>query len=292
MSDTITSLQLPRVLTSVRETQDFVRQAQRQGKRVGVVPTMGALHAGHLSLVERSKRDCDVTIVTIYVNPKQFGVGEDFTRYPRELEQDLARLAPLGVDLVFAPTDAAMYPSGFATHVEVGGITAPWEGACRPGHFRGVTTVVMKLLQIVPADAAFFGQKDYQQALIVKRMATDLNLVTEIVVCPIVREPDGLAMSSRNVYLSLPERQAALVLSRSLQRAKAMFDAGERDAAKIRDEMKQLVAAEPLARLEYATIADAETLAELDRIDSIAVALISAKVGTTRLIDNEIIAGS
>jgi pantoate--beta-alanine ligase len=278
-----------KVISCPRETQAWVLAQRSAGRRVGVVPTMGALHTGHLSLVERSRRECDATVVTIFVNPKQFGPKEDFSRYPRQMERDLELLAPLGVDVVFAPTPAEMYPARFATTVKVAGVTDRWEGSVRPEHFAGVTTVVLKLLNIVPADRAYFGRKDYQQYVVVRRMAADLNFPTEIVVCPTVREPDGLAMSSRNAYLSADERRRGLVLSRSLQVARKMFAGGERDAAKIREAVRQTIAGEPGVQLDYATVADGETLEELSRIDSTAVVLVAARVGTTRLIDNEIL---
>jgi pantoate--beta-alanine ligase len=278
-----------KVISSPRETQQWVLEHHRAGRRVGVVPTMGALHAGHLSLVERSRRECDATVVTIFVNPKQFGPKEDFSRYPRQMERDLELLAPLGVDVVFAPTPADMYPARFATTVKVAAVTDRWEGSVRPEHFAGVTTVVLKLLNIVPADRAYFGRKDYQQYVVVRRMAADLNLPTEIVACPTVREADGLAMSSRNAYLSADERRRGLVLSRSLELAREMFAGGERDAVEIRDAVRRTIAGEPGVQLDYATVVDGETLEELSQIDSAAVVLVAARVGTTRLIDNEIL---
>ncbi len=206
MPDAPTLPALPRTLASAHEVQQYVRAGQLAGKRVGLVPTMGALHAGHLSLVERCRRECDIVIVSIFVNPKQFGPKEDFKKYPRTLEADLALLAPLAVELVFTPTTEEIFPPGFSTSVDVRGLTRQWEGAARPGHFRGVATVVLKLLQIVPADRAYFGRKDYQQLLTIERMVTDLNLPIQIVPCPLVREPDGLAMSSRNAN---PQRRRA-----------------------------------------------------------------------------------
>jgi pantoate--beta-alanine ligase len=277
---------LPRLFATVRETQELVRAQQLAGKSVGLVPTMGALHAGHLSLVERSKRECDFTVVSIFVNPKQFAPHEDFSKYPRMLPRDLSLLAELDVDLVFAPTVEEMYPAGFATHVEVAGLTEQLEGALRPTHFRGVTTVVMKLFQIVPADRAYFGQKDFQQSVVVRRMATDLNLPTDVIVCPTIREPDGLAMSSRNRYLSAEERSRALVLSRSLKLAQQMFAGGERDAKKIKQAMQQLLTKQQGVQLDYVAVADPETLSDLLAIEKSAVALVAARVGSTRLIDN------
>lgn len=289
MPETPTRPAPPRVLASAREVQQFVRAQQRAGKSVGLVPTMGALHAGHLSLVQRCRRECDIVVVSIFVNPKQFGPRDDFKKYPRTMDADLALLAPLAVDLVFAPTTKEIFPPGFATSVDVGGVTQHWEGAARPGHFRGVATVVLKLFQIVPADRAYFGRKDYQQLLTVERMATDLNLPVQIVACPLVREPDGLAMSSRNAYLTADERRQALVLSRSLRLAREMFAAHERDAAKIRDAVQNAIAAEPGVQIEYVAVVDPVTLAELGQVDSAAAVLVAARVGKTRLIDNELL---
>jgi pantoate--beta-alanine ligase len=250
---------------------------------------MGSLHAGHLSLVERSQSDCDVTIVSIFVNPKQFSPPEEFSRYPRTMELDFAKLATLNVEAVFAPSLDEMYPPGFSTHVDVSGITEPLEGAYRPGHFGGVATVVLKLFQIAPADRAYFGRKDYQQVLTVQRLVADLNLPIEIIVCPLVRDSDGIALSSRNVFLSSQERQHATVLSRSLKMARQLFKSGERDAVKLRVAVRQMIEREPAVHLEYAAVADPSTLAELSRIDRSAVVLLAAKVGTTRLIDNEVL---
>lgn len=289
MPNTSTLPAPPRVMATANEVQQFVRAQQRAGKRVGLVPTMGALHAGHLSLVERCRRECDVAIVSIFVNPKQFGPREDYKKYPRNLDADLALLAPLSVDLVFAPAAEDIYPAGFATSVEVERVTRQWEGAVRPGHFRGVATVVLKLFHIVPADRAYFGRKDYQQLLTIERMVNDLNLPIQIVPCPLVREPDGLAMSSRNAYLSADERRHALVLSRSLRLAREMFAANERDAARIRDAVRGAIAAEPGVEIEYVGVADPTTLTELSHIDVSAVVLLAARVGKTRLIDNEIL---
>jgi pantoate--beta-alanine ligase len=247
---------------------------------------MGALHAGHVSLVEASNCECDVTVVTIFVNPTQFGPKEDFAKYPRTLEADLDKLAAHRVDAVFAPSNEEMYPAGFSTYVEPPQAAAPWDGVCRPGHFRGVVTVVLKLFQAVPADAAFFGQKDYQQSVVIRRMVQDLNVPIEIRVMPTVREPDGLAMSSRNVYLSPEERQRALALSRSLHLIEQLAEQGERDAVALRQRMVATLEASGVDRIDYATIVDPETLVELNELTGPAVALIAAHVGGTRLIDN------
>lgn len=279
----------PQVTISARETYELVCAQKRAGKTVGLVPTMGALHEGHLSLVERSRRDCDFTVVSIFVNPKQFAPHEDFSKYPRNLDDDLAKLAALDVDLAFAPPASEIYPGGFSTYVDVGALAEPWEGRFRPGHFRGVATVVLKLFQIAPADRAYFGRKDYQQVVIVQKLVADLNLPVEVVVCPIVRAADGLALSSRNIYLTGGERRSALVLSQSLKAARKLFEAGERSAKTIRDHLQRAIAAAPGVSLEYAAVVDPATLAELSHVGDSAVALVAAKVGNTRLIDNEVL---
>jgi pantoate--beta-alanine ligase len=275
-------------MKTVREMYELVYAARQAGKRVGLVPTMGALHAGHISLAERSRRESDFTVVTIFVNPKQFAPQEDLAKYPRNLEADLDKLTTAGVDLVFAPSVEEMYPPGFATYVEVSDLASRLEGQFRPTHFRGVTTVVMKLFQIAPADRAYFGQKDYQQSLVVRRMTADLNLPINIVLCPTVREPDGLAMSSRNRYLSSEDRQRALALSRGLRQARELFAAGERSAEVIRSAIQKQLAADRI-EVDYVSVADANTLAELSEIKDAAVVLLAARVGATRLIDNEIL---
>lgn len=280
---------LPEVVSDLRSMPDAVRYWQERGETVGLVPTMGALHAGHLSLVERSVRECARTVLTIFVNPTQFGPGEDYQRYPRQLEQDLEKLRGAGVDIVFAPETKSIYPPGFATYVEIDQLGQKWEGASRPGHFRGVATIVLKLFQLAPADVAYFGQKDYQQSLIIRRMVSDLNLPIQIRVLPIVREPDGLAMSSRNAYLTPDQRQRALVLSQSLKLATGFVRDGERNARIIADRMRERIASTEGVVLDYAAIVDPESLAELSEIHGPAVALVAARVGTTRLIDNEIL---
>lgn len=252
----------------------------------GFVPTMGYLHEGHLSLVRRARAENDHVAVSIFVNPTQFGPHEDYNRYPRDLERDLQLLAPLGVELVFAPPVEEMYPPGFQTWVVVEEVSRPLEGAARPGHFRGVATVVTKLFNILQPDRAYFGQKDAQQTVVIRRMVQDLNIPVEIVVCPTVREPDGLAMSSRNTYLSPEERQAATVLFRALQAAKARYEEGERDAERLRAVMREVIQAEPLARLDYVSVADPETLQELSRVEDRALLSLAVYIGKTRLIDN------
>ncbi len=281
----------PRVVTSIPEMHGAVRILQRDGKSVGLVPTMGALHDGHLSLVREAKSKCDTVVATIFVNPTQFSPQEDFSKYPRTLDSDLAALAGVHCDLVFVPSREEMYPTDSTTWVEPPAAAAPLEGVCRPGHFRGVTTVVLKLLNIIPADVAYFGQKDYQQALVLRRMAADLNVATRLVVCPTVRESDGLAMSSRNRYLSTTERQQALALYRALYEAEELVASGERDAEKIRTAMRRVLTSAGIQRIDYVALAHPETLDELTTMSGSAVALIAAFVGTTRLIDNCILQG-
>ena len=263
-----------------------MRELQRAGKTVGLAPTMGALHEGHLSLVRRAKSECDVAVATIFVNPTQFAPHEDFSKYPRTLEADLAMLATASCDLVFVPSREEMYPAGASTFIEPPRVAQPLEGVFRPGHFRGVATVVLKLFHIIPADKAFFGQKDFQQALVIKRMIADLNLSLQVVVCPIIREPDGLAMSSRNRYLSPSERQRALALSQALNFIRERVSRGEQDATLLKGQMQERLEAAGIERVDYAAIADPQTLAEITRLDGPAVALIAAYVGATRLIDN------
>ncbi len=257
--------------------------------RVGLVPTMGYLHEGHLSLVRRAREECDHVVVSIFVNPTQFGPSEDLSKYPRNLDRDLSLLDPLGVDLVWMPTAEIMYPPGFQTWVEVETISQPLEGSMRPGHFRGVTTVVAKLFNAVQPHSAYFGQKDAQQAAVIRRMTRDLNFSIEIVVCPIVREPDGLAMSSRNVYLDPEQRKAATVLSRALQAAKKTYENGERDAEKLRGKLKEVLASEPLAQVQYVSCADYDTLEELNTVTGKALLSMAVFIGKTRLIDNLIL---
>ena len=253
---------------------------------LGLVPTMGYLHEGHLSLVSRAKAECTYVAVSIFVNPTQFGPNEDLSKYPRDLERDLHLLEDAGVDLVWTPAPEDMYPTGFQTWVEVGQMTLPLEGAQRPGHFRGVTTVVSKLFNAVGPAKAYFGQKDAQQAAIIRQMTRDLNFPVEIVVCPIVREPDGLALSSRNVYLSPEERKAATGLYRALSSAKAAYDRGERNAGKLRQVMQDILASEPLASTQYVSCADYDTLQELDEVTGKTLLSMAVFMGKTRLIDN------
>jgi len=253
---------------------------------VGFVPTMGALHEGHLALVRRARSENESVIVSIFVNPTQFGPQEDFATYPRDFQRDLNLLRVEGVDVVFAPEAEEMYPPGFSTWVEVEGLTERLEGAFRPGHFRGVATVVAKLFNITSPTRAYFGQKDAQQALVLKRMVADLNFGLELIVVPTVREPDGLAMSSRNVYLTPEERRSATILWRALSEAKKLWEEGERDAERLRRQMRELIQSEPRAQLEYVSVADAESLEELSEIDRPALVSLAVRLGRARLIDN------
>jgi pantoate--beta-alanine ligase len=258
---------------------------------VGLVPTMGFLHEGHLSLVKRAKAECKHAAVSIFVNPTQFGPNEDLSNYPRDLDHDLHLLDKAGVDLVWTPAPEDMYLSGFQTWVQVKQMTLPLEGAQRPGHFRGVTTVVTKLFNAVQPAKAYFGQKDAQQAAVIRQMTRDLNFPIEIVVCPIVREPDGLALSSRNIYLSPDERKAATVLSRALTVAGSAYDKGERNAENLRLIMKETLALEPLARMQYVSCADYDTLQELEEVKGKTLLSMAVFMGKTRLIDNLVLGG-
>ena len=276
-------------MRSVITLTDMYAARRSFPERVGLVPTMGYLHEGHLSLVRRARQDCDHVVVSISVNPAQFGPREDLSKYPRDLDRDLSLLEPLGVDLVWMPTDEIMYPPNYQTWVDVETITRHLEGAMRPGHFRGVTTVVAKLFNAVQPHKAYFGQKDAQQAAVIRQMTRDLSYPIEIVVCPIVREPDGLAMSSRNVYLDPEQRKAATVLSRALRAAQELFENGEGDAETLRGKMKEVLAREPLANVQYVSCADYDTLEELDTVTGKALLSMAVFVGKTRLIDNVIL---
>ena len=277
----------PQLVTTVAQLRQALAPARRAGRKIGLVPTMGALHEGHLSLVRAAKAECDVTVVTIYVNPSQFGAGEDLAKYPRTLTADVGKLAQCNPDVVvFAPPDEEVYRAGHATWVEVGAVSQPLEGQFRPGHFRGVATVVLKLFQMAQPDAAYFGQKDYQQALVIRRMTADLDLPVAIRVCPIVREPDGLAMSSRNAYLSPAARQRATVLWKSLQLAGELVGRGERNTDAILGRMHEVVAAAGDARVDYIALVDAETLLPVGRVQGPTVALLAVWIENTRLIDN------
>jgi pantoate--beta-alanine ligase len=266
--------------------KEQARQARAESRIVGLVPTMGALHAGHVALIERARRECSPVIASIFVNPKQFGPNEDFSKYPRALDSDRKMLEQAGVDSLFAPEPLEIYPNGFSTYVHVHGLSERLEGRSRPGHFRGVTTVVMKLLQIVQPNFAYFGRKDAQQARIITQMAGDLNLDAEIVVCPIVREPDGLALSSRNAYLSAEERKAATVLHRALDAARSDLAAGVRDALQLQGVLHRTLSVESQARVDYAEIVDAESFEPVARVSKPAYVLLAVFIGKTRLIDN------
>lgn len=266
--------------------KERARAAHSEQRVVGFVPTMGALHAGHVALVERARRECSPVYASIFLNPTQFAANEDLSRYPRPIEADIEKLTAAGVDGLFLPDAAEIYPKGFSTYVNVEGLSDRLEGKSRPGHFRGVATVVLKLLEIVRPRYAYFGRKDAQQARLIQQMARDLDLDAEIVVCPIVREPDGLAMSSRNVYLNAEDRQAATVLYRALQGGKEEIEAGTRDALHLQEAMRKLLYAEPRARVDYAEIVDAETFEPVVRITRAAYALLAVHIGKTRLIDN------
>jgi len=267
-------------ISSFREARSAVVEP------LGLVPTMGYLHEGHLVLVRRAKAENKLAAVSIFVNPAQFGPKEDYARYPRDTDHDLALLDKEGTDIVFMPSAEDMYPPGFGTWVDVGGVTERLEGAARPGHFRGVATVVAKLFNVVEPDRAYFGQKDAQQVVVIKKMVSDLNMNLEIVVVPTVREPDGLAMSSRNIYLNPQERQAALVLWKSLSLARELHTKSEKNAATLRAAMTELINREPLARIDYISVADAENLLELVEVNRAALVSMAVYIGKTRLIDN------
>ena len=275
-----------KVFTTIDEMRIASRAARPAGRRIGLVPTMGALHQGHLSLVRAAKSSCDLVVVSSFVNPTQFGPNEDLAKYPRSFEQDRGLLEREGVDLLFAPSVEEMYPGGAVTWVTVEDLSGKLDGRSRPTHFRGVTTVVAKLFHIVEPDLAFFGQKDAAQVAIIRRMVRDLNLPLEIAVCPIVREPDGLAMSSRNAYLDPQQRKQALVLHRSLMRVQQLADAGERSAVKLTAAGREEFAAESSVRLDYFEIVDPATLDPVENVSQSALVAVAAFVGPTRLIDN------
>jgi len=278
-----------KITKSIAETRAAARALKSSGKKLGLVPTMGALHDGHLSLVQLAKRQCDAVAASIFVNPKQFGPKEDFAKYPRSFEGDREMLEAEGVELLFAPSVEEMYPSGSTTFVNVEGLSERLDGVSRPGHFRGVATVVSKLLHIVEPDKAFFGQKDAVQVAIIKRMVHDLDLPVEIVVGPIVREPDGLAMSSRNAYLDAKQRKQALVLSRALKRVEASIRDGEVDTNRLVNAAKRIFAEEPEVRVDYIAMVDPDTLDPINDVANGALIAVAAYVGSTRLIDNVVI---
>jgi pantoate--beta-alanine ligase len=271
------------VLISVAEVRG-VRQQWRAS--IGLVPTMGFLHEGHLSLVRAARQQNDCVFVSIFVNPTQFGPNEDLSSYPRDMQRDLELLRAEGVDYVFAPSPEEMYPEGFGTSVDVGDVSLPLEGAARPGHFRGVATVVLKLLNIVQPTRAYFGRKDAQQLVVIRRLVRDLDLPVEVVAMPTIREPDGLALSSRNSYLDPAQRQAAVVLHAALELAQEMWTRGARDVAQFKKRITEVIEGEELAKLEYVSIADPQTLQELERIQGPALVSMAVRIGRTRLIDN------
>jgi pantoate--beta-alanine ligase len=270
----------------IQQVRRQVSEARLQGLRIGLVPTMGALHQGHASLIRAARAECGLVVVSIFVNPTQFGPGEDLSRYPRPLEKDLEVCRREGAAVVFTPTVAEMYPQGFATTIHVAGLSEKMCGGVRPGHFDGVCTVVAKLLAIVQPDVAYFGEKDAQQLAVVRRMAADLDLPVRIRGCPLVREPDGLALSSRNAYLSAEDRQRALALSAALAEARRTILAGERRAAPLAERVQKQLQAADGVKLEYVAVVDPDTLADLDRIEGQVLVAVAARVGQTRLIDN------
>ncbi len=277
------------LIRTISWMKQAARSASRQERVIGLVPTMGALHEGHLSLIREAKKQCSPVVVSIFVNPKQFGPTEDLSKYPRTLEADRKALENLGVDYTFVPSVEEMYPAGFRTSVTVEGLSERLEGSVRPGHFRGVATVVLKLFEIVQPNLAFFGRKDAQQARILRQMTADLDLGTQLVVCPIVREADGLALSSRNAYLKGDERRSATALYRSLETLRREITAGERDVARLLGAMRGVIQAEPGVAIDYAEIVDVETFEPAQALWKPCYALIAARVGGTRLIDNALI---
>ncbi len=278
-----------KLITSPSEIQSYCRSALAEGKAIGLVPTMGFLHEGHLSLMRPARAENDLLVVSIFVNPTQFGPNEDYEAYPRDLQRDSEMAAGVGVDVIFSPTAKDMYPNEYATFVNVERITEKMCGSARPGHFRGVTTVVAKLFNLIQPHRAYFGQKDAQQTVVIRRMVEDLNFGIEIVVLPTVREDDCLAMSSRNKYLNQDERQAALVLIRSLRMAEKLIRSGQRNAAEINRRMRDMIEAEPLARIDYIALVNADTLADLDTVKGRTLIALAVFIGKTRLIDNVVL---
>ena len=278
-----------KLVNSISEMKEFVSEEKSKKSSIGFVPTMGFLHQGHISLIEQSVKDNDITILSIFVNPTQFGPNEDLDKYPRNLDNDLSLANQAGVDIVFHPYASEMYPSGYATFVNVERITSALCGATREGHFKGVATVVCKLFNICNPDRAYFGQKDFQQLQVIKRMVDDLNISIEIIDCPTVRESDGLAMSSRNTYLSAEERQQALVLSQSLHLAKKLVDSGELDVVNLTESVSKMITSMPLAKVDYIEIVDDMTLQPVSQVKHKALLALAIRFGNTRLIDNTIL---
>lgn len=277
------------IIENIASIQAFSERKRMEGNLIGLVPTMGSLHEGHLTLIREAKSRTDIVVVSIFVNPAQFGPREDYDNYPKDLEGDKEKVNSAGGDIIFAPSARDMYPEDYLTYVNVEGITETLCGLSRPGHFRGVTTVVTKLFNIVKPHKAFFGQKDYQQSVVIKRMVRDLNMDIDIIVLPTVREPDGLAMSSRNFYLSEKERKAAPILYKSLIMASEIIKNGERNAKKMFSEMNLIIEKEPLAVIDYIAIADPETLKDISEIKGKTLIALAVRIGKTRLIDNILI---
>lgn len=282
----------PRIIHSIDEARRAILAARREGKRVGLVPTMGALHAGHISLVQAARDQCDSVAVTIFVNPAQFAPHEDLDKYPRTLADDLAKLAEHQVEWVFAPRDSEMYPPGSSTFVDPPRLAERWEGEIRPGHFRGVTTVVLKLFHILPADIAYFGHKDYQQACVIRQMVADLNIPIAIQVSPTIRDPDGLALSSRNQYLDPEQRRRSLGLFQSLQEGARQIQAGEEGPQRVEQAMREVLHQHGIREIDYIAIADPETLDPQSTIRLPTILLVAARLGSTRLIDNWLVTNS
>lgn len=278
-----------KIITTVHEMRQYIKEEGANGHSIGLVPTMGYLHEGHASLIARSAEENDVTVVSVFVNPTQFGANEDLDSYPRDLEHDCAVAEQAGAQVIFHPTAAEMYPSGYRTYVNVEEITLPLCGKSRPTHFRGVTTVVCKLFCIVTPDRAYFGQKDAQQLIVIKQMVRDLNMGVKIVPCPIVRETDGLAKSSRNVYLNEEERRQALVLSQALTMARNLYENGEENAENLRQAMIEKIQSAPLAKIDYVELVDLESLQKVQTVEQPTLAALAVRFGTTRLIDNTIL---
>ncbi|MBT0665867.1 pantoate--beta-alanine ligase [Geobacter pelophilus] len=275
-----------KIISDIKEMQTLAIAARGEGKRISFVPTMGFLHEGHASLLHEGRKRGDLLVLSIFVNPTQFGVGEDFDKYPRDMERDTHIAAAAGVDVVFTPSPVGMYPAGYQTFVDVAELTLPLCGASRPGHFRGVTTVVCKLFNIVQPHIALFGKKDFQQLAVIRQMTVDLNMPVEVVGMPIIREQDGLAMSSRNKYLSSEERTSALCLSRSLQSVRAAYHSGERDAERLKQLVQNIILAEPSATIDYVELRADETLEKVATVDDRTLLALAVRVGATRLIDN------
>lgn len=281
-----------RLVTSITEMKALTREGRAGGKSIGLVPTMGALHKGHLSLIRQAKHQCDFVVVSIFVNPTQFGPNEDYAKYPRDLDKDFDLLTTYNIDAVFSPPSDEMYPEGFQTFVEPGALASVYEGASRPGHFRGVATVVVKLLNIVQPDMAYFGQKDFQQATIIRRLVEDFNLNVRLVLRPVVRDDDGLAISSRNQFLTSSQRRAALALSRCLRKAQELVHSGECDTIKVLDRMRRILRAERHVKVDYAAIVNPVQFEPAPRITAGVIALVAARIGSVRLIDNAILGPS